>query len=81
LVIARTVVTLTTSFTPIAAKPRDSRLGIFSRTFDRFGLKIPAGAYIVTRRSKRDGEFEYRVKSVAEPHERVVRESQLSEVP
>jgi hypothetical protein len=32
------VVALTTSFTPIAAKPRDSRLGIFSRTSDRFGL-------------------------------------------
>jgi hypothetical protein len=29
---------LTTSFTPIAAKPRDSRLGIFSRTLDRLGL-------------------------------------------
>jgi hypothetical protein len=35
---ARMVVALTTSFTPIAAKPRDSRLGIFSRTSDRFGL-------------------------------------------
>jgi hypothetical protein len=32
------VVALTTSFTPIAAKPRDSRLGIFSRTSDRFGV-------------------------------------------
>jgi hypothetical protein len=30
---------------------------------------------------ERDGEFEYRVKSVNEPHERVVVESQLSEVP
>jgi hypothetical protein len=35
------VVALTTSFTPIAAKPRDSRLGIFSRTSDRFGLFNP----------------------------------------
>jgi hypothetical protein len=35
---ARTVVALTTSFTPIAAKPRDSRLGIFSRTLDRLDL-------------------------------------------
>jgi len=35
---ARTVVALTTSFTPIAAKPRDSRLGIFSRTLDRLGF-------------------------------------------
>jgi hypothetical protein len=35
---ARTVVALTTSFTPIAAKPRDSRLEIFSRTLDRLGF-------------------------------------------
>jgi hypothetical protein len=26
---------------------------------------------------ERDGEFEYRVRSTYEPHERVVRESQL----
>jgi hypothetical protein len=30
---------------------------------------------------QRDGEFEYRVKSINEPHERVVRESQLSKTP
>jgi hypothetical protein len=43
---------------------------------------IPEGAYTVTKRlPERDGEFEYRVKSVNEPHERVVPESQLSDVP
>ena len=42
-------------------------------------LGIPGGAYVVTRKlPERDGEFEYRVKSANEPHERVVRESQLS---
>jgi hypothetical protein len=44
--------------------------------------KIPGGAYTVTRRlPERNGEFEYRVKSVHEPHERVVREGELSDVP
>ena len=42
------------------------------------GLNIPGGAYIVTKKlPERDGEFEYCVKSINEPHERVVRESQL----
>jgi hypothetical protein len=45
-------------------------------------LAIPGGAYIVTKRMpERDGEFEYRVKSVNEPHERVMRESEMSDVP
>ena len=30
---------------------------------------------------KRDGEFEYYVESINEPHERIVRESQLREIP
>jgi hypothetical protein len=35
-------------------------------------------AYVVTQEMpERDGEFEYRVRSSYEPHERVVRESQL----
>jgi hypothetical protein len=39
---------------------------------------IAGGAYIVTKQlPERDGEFEYRVKSVTEPHERVVQESDL----
>ena len=43
---------------------------------------IPGGAYIVTKKlPERNGEFEYRVKSINEPYERVVRESQLSDVP
>jgi hypothetical protein len=44
--------------------------------------KIPGGAYTVTKKlPERDGEFEYRVKSVNEPHERAVREGELSDVP
>jgi hypothetical protein len=46
------------------------------------GLNVAGGAYIVTRQlPERDGEFLYRVKSAREPHERVVRESQLSDAP
>ena len=42
------------------------------------GLRIPGGGYTITRKlPEREGEFEYRVKSVNEPHERVVRESQV----
>ena len=45
-------------------------------------LNIPGGAYLVTKKlPERDGEFEYRIKNVNEPHERVVRESQLRKIP
>jgi deferrochelatase/peroxidase EfeB len=44
--------------------------------------KIQGGAYIVTRKlPEHNGEFEYRVKSAKEPHERVVGESELSNAP
>ncbi len=47
-----------------------------------FGLNIPGGTYIITKKlPERDGEFLYQVKSAREPHERVVRESELSDVP
>ena len=43
---------------------------------------VPGGACTVTRKlPEREGEFEYRVKSANEPHERVVGESELSNVP
>jgi hypothetical protein len=39
------------------------------------------GAYEVTAQlPERDGQFEYRIKSRGEPHERVVKESDLSSV-
>jgi hypothetical protein len=41
-------------------------------------MAVPGGACVITKiLPERDGEFEYRIKSVNEPHERVVRESQL----
>ncbi len=45
-------------------------------------LGVRGGACIVKRKLPvREGELEYRVKSANEPHERVVRESELSYVP
>jgi hypothetical protein len=43
---------------------------------------LPRGAYVILKKMpERDGEFEYRVRNIAEPHERVVREGQLSGAP
>ena len=40
---------------------------------------VPGGLYEVTKQLPHNGsEFEYRIKSVNEPHERVARESQLT---
>ena len=37
------------------------------------------GSYVVVRQlPERNGEFEYRIKSMSEPHERVARESELA---
>jgi hypothetical protein len=40
---------------------------------------VASAGYVVTKQlPERGGEFEYRVKSVSEPHERVARESELA---
>jgi hypothetical protein len=40
--------------------------------------RAPGGTYIVVKRlPEHEGEFEYQVRNSTEPHERVVRESQL----
>ena len=37
------------------------------------------GSYVVTKQlPERNGEFEYRIKNISEPHERVARESDLT---
>ena len=52
---------------------------IFQTVFLERSLAVPGGACVITKRlPERDGELEYRIKSVNEPHERVVRESQLT---
>jgi len=39
---------------------------------------VRGGAYLVTKKlPEHNGEFEYRIKSMNEPHERVVPESEL----
>jgi hypothetical protein len=41
-------------------------------------LDVREGAYVVIKRlPKHDGEFQYQIKSLTEPDERVVRESEL----
>lgn len=45
-------------------------------------VRAPATPFVVIKRMpERDGEFEYRVRSSYEHHERVVRESQLRAAP
>src|SRR5436190_1249561 len=40
---------------------------------------VPGGSYEITKRlPENNGEFEYRIKSMNEPHERVARESELT---
>jgi hypothetical protein len=47
-----------------------------------FHRNVPGGAYIIVRRMpERDGEFEYRVRSTSEPHERVLSENELTATP
>ena len=47
-----------------------------STTFNRDAAR---GAYeVMAQLPERDGQFEYRIKSRGEPHERVVKESDLS---
>jgi len=42
---------------------------------------VPGGSFeIIKKLPERDGEFEYRIKSMSEPHERVARESKLTGV-
>ncbi len=42
------------------------------------GRNVPGGSYeIIKKLPQSDGEFEYRIKSMNEPHERVARESEL----
>ena len=54
------------------------RVGEIVQVRPAINRNIPGGSYEVTKRlPERGGEFEYRIKSVNEPYERVVRESEL----
>jgi hypothetical protein len=42
------------------------------------GISAPRGAYLVTAKlPEQDGQFEYRIRSAFEEHERMARESEL----
>jgi hypothetical protein len=47
----------------------------FNPAVSRF---VPGGVYEVIKHLPSDGEYEYRIKSTNEPHERVARESELT---
>ena len=54
----------------------DQRVTLATNVINR---SATGGSYVVTKQlPERDGEFEYRIKSVSEPHERVARETELA---
>jgi len=57
------------------------RIGQLVQLAPAISRNVPGGSYEVTKRLPESrGEFEYRIKSMNEPHERVVRESELQGV-
>jgi hypothetical protein len=60
----------------------EHKFKIGERLFLARFIGVTPGPYVVIKRlPKRRGEFEYEIKSVSEPDERVVRESQLRAKP
>ncbi len=60
----------------------DHKFKIGDTVFLEGSLTVPSGAYVIIRQlPERGGEFEYQIKSAREPHDRVVRESQLTATP
>jgi hypothetical protein len=54
------------------------RIGQLVQLVPAISRNVPGGSYEVTKKLPESrGEFEYRIKSMNEPHERVVRESEL----
>jgi hypothetical protein len=54
------------------------RVGQIVQLTPAVNRNVPGGSYEVTKQLPDiSGEFEYRIKSVNEPHERVARESEL----
>jgi len=57
------------------------RIGQLVQLVPAIGRNVPGGSYEVTKRLPESrGEFEYRIKSMTEPPERVARESELQDV-
>jgi len=54
------------------------RIGQFVHLSPAASRNASGGVYVVTKRlPESTGEYEYRIKSINEPHERLVRESEL----
>ena len=54
------------------------RIGQFVQLSSAASRNASGGAYVVTKQLPENaGEYEYRIKSINEPHERLVRESEL----
>jgi hypothetical protein len=57
------------------------RIGQLVQLAPAISRNVPGGSYEITKKLPESrGEFEYRIKSVNELHERVVRESELQAV-
>jgi uncharacterized protein YdaL len=53
-------------------------VGQFVQLIPSISRNVPGGSYeIIKKLPESGGEFEYRIKSINEPHERVARESEL----
>jgi hypothetical protein len=53
-------------------------VGQFVELKPAISRNVPGGTFDITKQlPKSSGEFEYRIKSMNEPHERVARESEL----
>jgi len=56
-------------------------LGQLVQLIPAISRNVPGGSFEITKKlPERDGEFEYRIKSMNERHERVARESELTGV-
>ena len=54
------------------------RVGQLVQLAPAISRNVPGGSYEIAKQlPENGGEFEYRIKSMNEPHERVVRESEL----
>ena len=57
------------------------RIGQLVRLAPAISRNVPGGSYeVIKKLPENRGEFEYRIKSMNEPHDRVVRESELQGV-
>lgn len=60
----------------------EHKFKVGQRLFLVRALNAPNGPYVVVKRlPKRDRQFEYQIRSLIEPHERVAREGQLKTTP